>query len=61
MQLQIALDVDSLDKAKRLMEKVHPYVDIVEVGTVLGLVEGYSAVRELKRLYPTSSFYPMQK
>lgn len=52
MQLQIALDVDSLDKAKCLMEKVHPYVDIVEVGTVLGLVEGYRAVREMKRLYP---------
>lgn len=52
MQLQIALDVNSLEEAKCLMEKVYPYVDIIEVGTVLGLVEGYNAVHEMKKLYP---------
>ena len=35
LELQIALDCLRLEEALRLMEQVHPYVDIVEIGTPL--------------------------
>ena len=32
MKLQLALDDITLDEAVVLLDKVHPYVDIIEVG-----------------------------
>lgn len=52
MQLQAAIDLTSIDDALRLMEKIHPYVDIVEIGSFLGLIEGFSALTKMKRAYP---------
>lgn len=52
MQLQAALDCTSIDKALELMEIIHPYVDIVEIGSYLGLVEGFSALTKMKKAYP---------
>lgn len=52
MKLQAAIDFRTLEEALSLMEQIHPYVDIVEVGTMLGLCEGFRAVTEMKRRYP---------
>lgn len=52
MKLQAAIDLYSIDDALRLMEKIHPYVDIIEIGSFLGLIEGFKAVRKMKEAYP---------
>ena len=52
MKLQAAIDLPSIEEALKLMEKIHPYVDIIEIGTFLGLIEGYSAVEKMKKTYP---------
>ena len=52
MKLQIALDVDSLDKAIAMAEKVYGIVDIIELGTPRMLKEGARAVGEMKRHFP---------
>lgn len=52
MKLQIALDLDSLDKAIAMAEKVYGIVDIIELGTPLMLKEGTRAVGEMKRRFP---------
>ena len=52
MQLQAAIDYRTLEEALDLMEKIHPYVDIVEIGTMLGLCEGFHALTEMKKRYP---------
>ncbi|MDO4548954.1 MAG: orotidine 5'-phosphate decarboxylase / HUMPS family protein [Clostridia bacterium] len=52
MKLQAAIDMKTIDEALKLMEKIHPYVDIVEVGTFLGLLEGFSALTKMKAAYP---------
>lgn len=52
MQLQAAIDYYTIDEALMLMEKIHPYVDIAEVGTMLGICEGLSAVAKMKKAYP---------
>ena len=51
IQLQIALDGD-LSAALDLLEQVHPFVDIAEVGTPLVFREGMRAVRKLRAAYP---------
>lgn len=53
MKLQAALDFDNLRDALALMEVIHPYVDIAEIGTPLMLAEGTRAVAEVKRRYPS--------
>ena len=50
--LQIALDTFDLDSALRTTRLVHDVVDIIEVGTILCLAEGLSAVKTIKTLYP---------
>ena len=50
-ELQIALDGE-LSAALDLLEQVHPFVDIAEVGTPLVFREGMRAVRELRAAYP---------
>lgn len=52
MKLQAALDFFRLEDAVKLMEKIHPYVDIAEIGTPLMLSEGVCAVTRIKALYP---------
>ncbi|HIU33675.1 MAG TPA: orotidine 5'-phosphate decarboxylase [Candidatus Pullichristensenella excrementigallinarum] len=52
MELQVAIDYTNLDKAFDLMEKIHEYVEIVEIGSLLGLCEGFSALGKMKAKYP---------
>ncbi len=52
MKLQAALDVKTLDDALRLMEIIHDYVDIAEIGTPLVVAEGVRAVKVMKEKYP---------
>lgn len=51
MRLQLALDSD-LASSMAVLAQVHPYVDIVEVGTPLIFREGMKAVRELRAAHP---------
>jgi len=51
MKLQIALDTVGLDEARRLLDAVGEWVDIVEVGTPWILREGVRPVTALKREY----------
>lgn len=51
-KVQVALDTRALPPALSAMRQVAPYVDIVEVGTVLCLSEGMSAVRALRAAHP---------
>ncbi|WP_413524179.1 3-keto-L-gulonate-6-phosphate decarboxylase UlaD [Carnobacterium divergens] len=50
--LQIALDNNSLSEAISSISKAGPFVDIVEVGTILCLQEGAEAIRCLRALFP---------
>ncbi len=52
MKLQVALDTLSLEAALQLLEKIEPFVDIVEVGTPFIIEEGLKPVREIKKRYP---------
>ena len=52
MKLQAAIDLKSIDAAIALMAKIHPYVDIIEIGSYLGLIEGFSALTKMKEAYP---------
>ena len=52
MKLQAAIDYDTIHEALDLMEEIHPYVDIVEIGTMLGLCEGFRALTVMKERYP---------
>ncbi|WP_296835129.1 3-hexulose-6-phosphate synthase [Marvinbryantia sp.] len=52
MKLQIALDLDSLEKAQKIGEKVHDLVDIIELGTPLMLKEGTRAVAQMRKSFP---------
>lgn len=54
MKLQIALDLDSLEKAQEAGEKVHDIVDIIELGTPLMLKEGVRAVSVMKKRFPNA-------
>lgn len=55
LELQVALDCLRLEEALRLMEQVHPYVDIVEIGTPLIFEAGLAAVEQIKSKYPDKS------
>ena len=50
-QLQLALDGD-LPSALDVLSRVHPYIDIAEIGTPLVFREGMNAVRRIRRKYP---------
>lgn len=52
MKLQVALDTLTLEEALRLLEKIEPFVDIVEVGTPFLIEAGLNPVREIKKRYP---------
>ena len=51
-KVQVALDTRALPPALSAMRQVAQHVDIVEVGTVLCLAEGMSAVTALRAAYP---------
>lgn len=51
MKLQVALD-STLQDSLRILEQVHPYVDVVELGTPLIFREGMHAARQLHATYP---------
>ena len=51
MQLQLALD-GTLANGLHILQQVHSYVDIIEVGTPLIFREGMNAVRVIHDLYP---------
>jgi 3-dehydro-L-gulonate-6-phosphate decarboxylase len=51
-KLQIALDTFDLPSALAPLQKAHPYIDVIEVGTILCLSEGMQAVRIIRSLYP---------
>lgn len=50
-RLQLALDSD-LSTALDILQKVHPFVDILEVGTPLIFREGVRAVQTIHNAYP---------
>ncbi len=50
--LQIALDTYDLPSALGPLQKAHPHIDVIEVGTILCLSEGMHAVRIIRSLYP---------
>lgn len=52
MKLQVALDFFTTEEALKLMELIHPYVDIVELGSPLIYADGFSAVKAMKEEYP---------
>ena len=52
MKLQLALDDITLDDAVELLDKVHTYVDIIEVGSPFIIEEGMRHVRIFKEKYP---------
>lgn len=51
-KLQIALDTYDLPSALNPVQKAHPYIDVIEVGTILCLSEGMKAVHIMRSLYP---------
>ncbi len=50
-KLQVALDGD-LESALAILAEVHPFIDIVEIGTPLIYREGMRAVRQIREIYP---------
>lgn len=52
MKLQVAIDVHSIEEAIKLMNKIGAYVDIVEIGSFLGLIEGFRGVSVIKSVWP---------
>lgn len=52
MKLQLAIDELALTEALEVLKDVHPYIDIVEVGTPFLIDAGREAVRQIKATYP---------
>lgn len=52
MKLQLALDDITLEDAVTLLDKIHLYVDIIEVGSPFIIRDGMKPVRVLKERYP---------
>ncbi len=52
VRLQLALDVITIDGALKLLEEVHNYVDIVEVGTPFIIEYGMEPVRAIRKAFP---------
>ncbi|PWC22759.1 3-hexulose-6-phosphate synthase [Brenneria roseae subsp. roseae] len=52
MKIQLALDDISLSDALALLDNVHPYIDIVEVGTPFIIQDGMVPVSAIKERFP---------
>jgi len=50
--LQLALDTYDLPSALAPLQQAAPYIDVIEVGTILCLSEGMGAVRIIRSLFP---------
>ena len=51
-KLQLALDTLDLPSALGPLQKASPYLDVIEIGTILCLAEGMRAVRIIRSLFP---------
>ncbi len=51
-RLQLALDHTRLDAALHTVDRLHPYVDIIEAGTILCISAGIQAVSTLRERCP---------
>ena len=51
-KLQLALDNTNLVSALGPLQKASPFLDVIEVGTILCLAEGMHAVRLIRALFP---------
>jgi 3-dehydro-L-gulonate-6-phosphate decarboxylase len=51
-KLQLALDTFDLPSALAPLQKASPYLDVIEIGTILCLAEGMGAVRIIRSLFP---------
>ena len=47
-KLHVALDLETIAQAEKVLAEVGPYVDIIEIGTPLMISEGAQAVKEIK-------------
>ena len=54
MKLQLALDTLSFKESIDLLDLVHQYIDIIEVGTPFLIEEGLKPIREFKKRYPNN-------
>lgn len=54
-KLQLALDTFDLPSALGPLQKAAPFLDIIEVGTILCLAEGMGAVRAIRSLFPAKT------
>ncbi|MDT2570392.1 3-hexulose-6-phosphate synthase [Enterococcus raffinosus] len=52
MKLQLAIDELNLAEALDILKALHPYINIVEVGTPFLIDAGREAVRQIKKSYP---------
>lgn len=52
MKLQLAIDELNLAEALDILKALHPYIDIIEVGTPFLIDAGREAVRQIKKNYP---------
>lgn len=52
MKLQLAIDELNMEEALEVLERVHSFVDIIEVGTPFLIDAGREAVRQIKENYP---------
>ena len=52
MKLHLAIDELTLTEALEVLKDIHPYIDIVEVGTPFLIDAGREAVRQIKATYP---------
>ncbi len=51
IKLQLALDLDSLDEALSLAEKIEEYIDIIEIGTPLIKKYGIASVKKARETF----------
>lgn len=52
MQIQLAVDRVTIEKAKEILREASPYVDIIEVGTSLIKDYGATSIKEIKSSFP---------
>ena len=53
MKLQLALDDVTLLESLQITEKIQEYIDIIEIGTPLVMLEGMQAIKKVKSHFPT--------
>ena len=55
MKLQMALDLDDMQKALQMASSTRDFVDIIEIGTPLIVRFGVDAVKMMKDSFPEAS------